>query len=187
MAKLTLGEYKQLKRDIKVANQRIQKIQSRYGEGSWAVNRLYSKIDNNLVNGVSPLTGNIRLRSDMTEIQLKAIQKATTSFLESQTSTLRGVKKAVKNMKDSIKAQYSDMGRDLTDEEAQKLYSFLENKDTRNLVEQIGASETWARTIQAKEQNLNINEFVKLFENRININDLDVRSDLETLYMKYMQ
>ena len=186
MTKITLKEYNELLRDIKKANQRIQRMQSRYGEGSWAISELYDKIDNKLVNGISSISGNIRIPKNATEIQLKAIEKATKNFLSSQTSTLLGVRKAIKNMKKSIKAQYSDMGKQLTDSEAEKLYSFLENKDTRGLVEQIGASETWARTIQAKEQKLTKNEYINLFENRINIKDRDVRNELETLYNKYM-
>ena len=186
MAKMTLKEYNQLLRDIKKANQRIRNLQTRYGEGSWAVSELYSKIDNNLVNGISSLSGNIRIPKNVSDIQLKAIEKATKTFLSSQTSTLRGVGKAIKNMKNSIKVNYSDMGKEITDKEAEKLYSFLENKDTRGLVEQIGASETWARTIQAKEQKLSKDDYINLFENRINIKDVDVRNELETLYNKYM-
>lgn len=188
MSIFTMKDYNNLVKDVRKANQRIQKLQGRYGESSWAVNQLYEKIDNKNINGVSVLTGNIKINKNMSEIQLKAIQKATTRFLESQTSTLRGVKKAINNMQDAIKTNYSDMNKQISDKDAEKLYSFLESKDTRGTIEKIGASDTWAKAIRAKEENKTKDEFIEMFKNsKVNINDLDVREDLETIYNRYMQ
>ena len=180
MSSFTLKDYNNLVKDVKRANQRIQKLQGRYGESSWAVNQLYEKIDNKNINGISVLTGNIKINKNMSDIQLKAIEKATTKFLDSQTSTLRGVKKAISNMQDAIKTNYSDINKPLSDKDAEKLYSFLESKDTRGTVEKIGASETWTRAIQAKEENLSKEDFIDLFKNtKVNINDVDIREDLD--------
>ena len=188
MASFTLKDYKELAKDVKKANQRIQKLQGRYGESSWAINQLYEKIDNKNINGVSTLTGNIKINKNMSEVQLKAISTATTKFLESQTSTLRGVKKAIGNMQDAIKSNYSDMNKQLSDKDAEILYSFLESKETRGTVERIGASDTWTRAIRAKDENLSKDQFVDLFKNaKVDINDEDIKRDLETIYNKYMQ
>lgn len=188
MKGLSLEEYGKLIKDVRKANQRIQRIQSRYGESSWAVNQLYERIDNDNIRGVSILTGNIRIDKNMSEIQLKAIQKATKSFLESQTSTLRGVRKAINNMQDAIQKHYSDIDKTLSDEDAEKLYYLLENKDVRSTVEQIGASETWTRAIRAKDQNLSKDQFIDLFKNvKVNTNDKDIKADLERIYDLYMK
>ena len=182
-----IEEYGKLLKDVRRANQRIQRLQARYGESSWAVNQLYEKIDNNNINGISTLTGNIRIDKNMSDIQLRAIQKATSIFLNSQTSTLRGVKKVINNMQDALKKNYSDINRPLSDKDAEKLYNILENRDIRNTVEQIGASETWTRTLRAKEQNLSKDKFIDLFRNtNIDINDLDIKADLERIYQMYM-
>lgn len=187
MAVFSIEEFGKLIKDVRRANQRIQRLQGRYGEASWAVNQLYEKIDNQNINGISMLTGNIRISRNMSDIQLRAIQKATTTFLESQTSTLRGINKAKRNMQDSIKANYSDIDKPLSDNDAEKLYYMLENKDLRSTVEQIGASEIWPRSIKAKEENLTKNQFIELFKSKADINDLDVRADLERIYETYMQ
>lgn len=187
MAIFKLGDYEKLIKDVRKANQRIQKIQGRYGESSWAVNQLYEKIDNNNINGISILTGNIKINRNMSDIQLKAIQKATNIFLNSQTSTLRGIKKAINNMQDALKKNYSDINKPLSDKDAEKLYNILENRDVRNTVEQIGASETWTRAIRAKDQDLDKDKFIDLFKNsKVDINDLDVKADLERIYQIYM-
>ena len=197
MAIFNLEEYGKLIKDVRKANQRIQRIQSRYGESSWAVNQLYERIDNDNIKGISVLTGNIRLDKGMSDIQLKAIQKATKTFLESQTSTLRGVRKAINNMQDAIQKHYSDINKKISDEDAEKLYSMLENKDIRSTVEQIGASETWTRAIRAKEQKLSKDKFIDLFKNvkvntngkdiKVNTNDKDIKADLERIYDLYMK
>ena len=187
-------EYGDLLKKVRKANQRIQRIQSRYGESSWAVNQLYERIDNDNIRGISALTGNIRVDKNMSDIQLKAIKKATEIFLDpkkTQTSTLRGITKAINNMQDALKKHYSDFDPEnpkiLTDRDAEKLYNIVEIKDLRNTVEQIGASETWTRVLRAKEQNLSKKQFINLFKNvDVNINDKDIKADLERIYNMYM-
>lgn len=187
-------EYGDLLKKVRKANQRIQRIQSRYGESSWAINQLYERIDNDNIRGISALTGNIRVDKNMSDIQLKAIKKATEIFLDpkkTQTSTLRGITKAINNMQDALKKHYSDFDpknpKILTDRDAEKLYNIVENKDIRSTVEQIGASETWTRTLRAKEQNLSKDKFIDLFRNtKIDINDVDIQADLERIYNMYM-
>lgn len=187
MAIFDILEFGKLIKDVRRANQRIQRLQGRYGESSWAINQLYERIDNKNIDGISLLTGNIKISRNMTDIQLRAIQKATKIFLESQTSTLRGVKKAINNMQDALKKNYSDIDKPLSDKDAEKLYSIVENKDIRGTVEQIGASETWTRTLRAKEQNLSKDKFIDLFRNtKVNINDVDIQADLERIYNMYM-
>lgn len=187
MAVFDIEEFGKLIKDVRRANQRIQRLQGRYGESSWAINQLYERIDNKNVDGISSLTGNIKISRNMSDIQLRAIQKATKIFLESQTSTLRGVKKAVNNMQDALKKNYSDIDRPLSNKDAEKLYNIVENKDIRSTVEQIGASETWTRTLRAKEQNLSKDKFIDLFRNtKVDINDVDIQADLERIYNMYM-
>lgn len=188
-------EYGDLLKKVRKANQRIQRIQSRYGESSWAINQLYERIDNENIRGISTLTGNIRIDKNMSDVQLKAIKKATEIFLDptkTQTSTLRGITKAINNMQDALKKHYSDFDPEnpkiLTDEDAEKLYNIVEIRDFRNTVEQIGASETWTRVIRAKDQNLSKHKFIDLFKNvKVNTNDKDIKADLERIYDLYMK
>ena len=186
MAIFKLGDFNKLAKDVKVANQRIQKLQARYGEDSWAINQLYNKINTNKINAISRKTGGIRINKNMSDIELKAIQKATEEFLASEkTSTLRGIKKTIKNTKESLQATFGDEAHNITDKEVNFLYDLVEDKDKRELTDQIGASETWAKLIQAKEQNLKLTEFKDLFKDDIDINDKDVKEYLREIYYKY--
>lgn len=185
MATFSLSDYNKLVRDVRIANQRIQRIQNRYGESSWAINELYNKIDNNLVNGVSQLTGNIKVSKSMSEIQLRAIEKATNTFLKSETSKLRGIKKTIKNTKESLQRTFGDEANRISDREINTLYDLVEDKNKRTITEQIGASTVWAKTIQAKEQNLTFNEYTNLFKDGTDIKDPEIREFLKDTYSKY--
>lgn len=186
MATFSLSDYNKLVRDVRIANQRIQRIQNRYGESSWAINELYNKIDNNLVNGVSQLTGNIKVSKSMSEIQLRAIEKATNTFLKSETSKLRGIKKTIKNTKESLQRTFGDEANRISDREINTLYDLVEDKNKRTITEQIGASTVWAKTIQAKEQNLTFNEYKSLFESDTEVKDPEIREFLRDTYNKYI-
>lgn len=188
MAIYNRTEFEKLKRKVSRANKAIARIEKQYGESSWGVNRLYSKIDNDLVKGVTK-TGKIRLNKNMSDIQLRAIEKATENFLTNKkTSTLTGIKSTIKEVKSSLKATYGDMGNKLTNKEVNKLYDLVEDKDKRIITEQIGASSTWATLVEAKERGLSENEFIELIDKRTDadIKDLDTLEFLNDIYNSYM-
>lgn len=187
MKSFKLGDYNQLVKNVRIANQRIQKIQNRYGEDSWAINELYNKINNKFVKAVSGKTGGIKLDKSMSDIQLKMIDKATKEFLESKTSTLRGVKSTIKNTKQSLKATFGDNANEITDKEVNFLYDLVEDKNKRDITENIGASEVWAKLIQTKEENLKLSEFRDLFKDvdNVDLREKDTREYLREIYYKY--
>ncbi|MBO7695291.1 MAG: hypothetical protein J6T10_21925 [Methanobrevibacter sp.] len=180
--------YEELKKQVIKTNKAISRIEKQYGENSWGINNLYNKLNNDVFKGVTK-SGKIRLNKSMSDIQLKAIEKATISFLNNKkTSTLTGIKGVIKDVKSSLKATYGDMGNRLTNKEVNMLYNLVEDKDKRSITEQIGASEVWATIIQAKEQKLDYNNFEDLINRRssANINDLDAKAFLEDIYNRYI-
>lgn len=182
------NNYEKLKKQVIKTNKAISRIEKQYGESSWGINNLYNKLNNDVFKGVTK-SGKIRLNKSMSDIQLKAIEKATSKFLENKkTSTLTGIKGVVKDVKSSLKATYGDMGNKLTNKEVNMLYDLVEDKDKRSITEQIGASEVWATIIQAKEQKLDYNRFEDLISKRssTDINDLDTKAFLEDIYSKYI-
>lgn len=188
MAIYNRNEFEKLKRKVSRANKAIERIEKQYGEDSWGVNRLYNKLDNELVKGITK-TGKIRLNKNMTDIQLRAIEKATENFLgNKKTSTLTGIKGTIKEVKSTLKATYGDMGNKLTNKEVNKLYDLVADKDKRIITEQLGASDVWATMVEAKELGMNKNEFVDLMSRRTqaDINDVDTLEFLDDIYNSYM-
>ena len=187
------NNYDSLKKKVLRANKAIERIEKKYGEDSWGVNRLYNKLDNETFKGITK-SGRIRLNKNMSDVQLKAIEKATNNFLDNKkTSTLKGIKATIKEVKTGLKGTLGDNEHQLTDREINKLYDLVADKDKRVTTEQIGASTIWTTLIEAKEKyeagdtNFeNIDTYYDLVEKR---GDLELSEDdkdfLEEIYLKY--
>ena len=187
------NNYDTLRKQVLRANKAIERIEKTYGEDSWGVNRLYNKLDNETFKGITK-SGKIRLNKNMSDVQLKAIEKATNNFLDNKkTSTLKGIKGVIKEVKTSLKGTLSDENHQLTNAEINKLYDLVEDKDKRVTTEQIGASTIWTTLTEAKEKyeagdsNFeNIDTYYDLVEKRGNLKlSEDDKDFLEEIYLKY--
>lgn len=176
-------EYNELKKQVNKANRYIANIQRKYGENSWAINKLYDKIDNNLINGVNLLTGGIRLNKSMSKGALNTIRNATKDFLASKTSTIGGIEQVRNSVIKSLRKHYNDENINITRKDAEKLYSIVEDKDLRDTVEKIGASELWGLGINAKQKNMSEKQFLDSVKKHIDFeNDVGIKEDLLKIY-----
>lgn len=185
-----MKNYDSLRRKVNQANKAIARIEKQYGENSWGVNRLYNKLDNEMYKAITK-GGRIRLNKTMSDVQLKAVEKATNNFLEHKaTSTLNGIKNTIKEVKSSLKATLGDIGNEISDSEINKLYDLVEDKDKRDTTEKIGASTIWTTMVEAKDTLKSgittgddyINLVMKRTSAKLNEEDKDF---LEEIYLKY--
>lgn len=185
---VSYGDYKELVKRVRIANQRIRRIQERYGDNAWAVRNLTDKLDNKLINAISPYSGEIRIRKNMNQAQLNAIRKATNDFLDkSKTSTLVGIRRAKENVLQGLRVSLSDDNIQLSDKEMQSLFRIVEDDDIKTTVDFIGASTLWRLMINAKEKNMNENDWFNLLKDyNINGNDLDIKNDLSRIFNDYI-
>ena len=173
-------DYGNLQKRVAIANKRIRNIEKKYGEESWAINQLYSKIKNkDLVNGINK-RGLIRINKTMSDVQLKAIQKATEEFLSSNTSTLVGIRTAIKNVKQGLKASLEDEKHPISNRDINRLYDLVKDKEKRDLTEKIGASTLWAETRRAKDKGLTLKQYFRNVDKKGDI-ELKDKDDLDFL------
>jgi hypothetical protein len=184
---ITYGEYKDIVKDVRKANQRIRRIQSRYGDNAWALRNLTDKLDNKLIKAINPYSGEIRIRKNMNQAVLNAVRRATKEFLDAKTSTLIGIRRAKENVLSGLRASLSDDEITLDDKEMQALFRIVEDDDIKTTVEFVGASTLWRLMIDAKEKNMNENDWFNLLKDyNINGNDLDIREDLSRIFNNYI-
>lgn len=185
-----MKNYDKLRRKVNRANKAISRIERVYGEDSWGVNRLYNKLDNKMFNGITK-GGRIRLNKTMSDVQLKAVEKATNNFLEHKaTSTLKGIKNTIKEVKSKLAATLGDVDVPISNREINKLYDLVEDKDKRDTTESIGASTIWTTLVEAKDTFKSgiespddyINLVMKRTTAKLNEEDKDF---LEEIYLKY--
>lgn len=174
-------DFENLQKRVALANKRIRAIEKVYGEESWAINHLYNKIrDKEFINGINK-RGLIRVNKTMSDVQLKAIQKATNEFLNSETSKLTGIQKAIRSTKKGLAGVLGDEEHPISNKDINKLYDLVKDKEKRDITEQIGASNLWAATKHAKDKDLSFNKY---FSNVNKKGDLDIKDKNDMQFLR---
>ena len=114
-----------------------------YDAGTWASKKLINRLEISTLDAWSK--GRVKIRENMTITQLRAVQKATSQFMASKTSTLKGIQSVKESTKESLKATLSDedLG-DITDSEVETMYNMLSDNDFKFLSDKVGASTAWS-------------------------------------------
>ena len=182
-------DFEKLKHDVAIANKRIRKIEKVYDKDSWAITRLYDKLkDDDLVNGINK-RGLIRINKTMSNEQLKYIQKSTKEFLNAKTSKLGGIKEAIQETKRTLAGIYGSQEKPLSWREINKLYDLVEDKESRDLVEKMGASNVWETLTMVKEKKKSYDDYLEILKDKIDVDYKTLSEEdkdfIEEIYLNY--
>ncbi len=179
--------YNELKNEAKKANRRIKNIDKKFGKSTWGVRRLESRLSSVPIDAWSKY-GRIKVNKKMSIAQLEATLKATKNFLASQTSTITGIRKQIKNVKKGIRKSMSSPTVRITNDETEKLYNMLSDFNVRTFVDNMGASEFWDIYLTSKRKNLSEEDFGEQLLNYYeNGNDEELKEDINKIYNKYFK
>ena len=150
--------------------------------GSFASKKL------SIVDQYNENTNRITLRGNESYQELINLDKATSRFLKSKTSTLSGIKEVEKNIKDNISNKMDEF--DLSKDEVETLYNFFEDEDFAYIRKYVDPSDLWVFIESAKEGNVYIDDWLQTMEDYIGSDkfgrDEDLRDRLISLYNKVM-
>lgn len=124
--------FNELKKLSKRANQRIVRLERSFGKDTWATKYLKDKLATEPLQAWTT-SGRVRVNKSMTVTQMKATIKATKEFLNSNISTRRGIKKAKQKAIKTLKIRFSSDVSDITDEEAEALTNFFDDKEVNGI------------------------------------------------------
>jgi len=125
----------------------------------------------------------IQLSKDMSDAQIQRIYRATSSFLNSKTSLITGVKKAIK---ETIKSIGKDVG--VSKDEAESLYRSLTEDTFKYFNKNDVASEIWNLIEEAKDFDMSRKRFgQKLLEISKMENDKEVSTHIKAFYERYVK
>ena len=174
--------------EINKVNKRLQSLQRGGYAGSWSSKKLMNRLGTKRVGTLDvtrrggAVTG-VKLRKGLTNTQLIAVQKASRQFLESQTSTVKGIKEVREKTIASLQVSLSDMDKGLSNEDVEFLYDMLEIQEMQDLTEQFGASRIWDISQDSIEANESRESFLKRFEREIaTLNDKDMLDKANRIY-----
>lgn len=174
---------------VKRANARLDSLQRRFKKGSWASRKLMNRLDNQQLKMWNKKTGKIKMKKNLNKTQMIALNKATRNFLNSQTSTRKGIeevrKKQIENIRERRKIE-DDV--DLSYEEAEEFYEMFGNDDFEYFAEKSNSSTVQACIEDAIDEDDSEGYFIKRLERytSVNMNDLDIREKAVRLYNKYV-
>lgn len=185
--------YKQVKENVMEVNKRLVKLRKSDEYGSWASKKLFDRLDTKNIDVLEKTRKGgqikkIKLNKNLSNTDLRAIDKATNQFLQSKTSTKRGInivkRKTIKSIKKTLTLEE---GRKVSDEDAEYYYDMLANKDFDWFNEKIGASTMWGLIDDAVEHNdSEVDWITRLNNHAITMNDIEVRERALRLYTKYI-
>ena len=169
------------------ANARLDSLQRRYKKGTWASKKLANRLSSNKMK-MWTNKGKIRVGKNPTKQQLIALNKSITQFLQSSTSTKKGIKATREKTIESLRGTLSTDIEEMSYEDAEKFYEMFGNNDFQTLADKIVSSALQVCIEDAIEQGDSESDFIKRLEwyGGVAMNDLDMREAAQRLYEKYV-
>ena len=186
----TNGDTQKLEREtrklVSKANARLDSLQRRYKSGTWASKKLANRLSSNKVKMWNK--GKIKLGKNPTKQQLVAVNKAASQFLQSATSTKKGINKTREKTIESLRGTLSTEDNEMSYEDAEKFYEMFGENSFETIADKIGASALQAVIEDAIDEGDSENSFIKRLETYagVSMNDLDLRESANVLYNKYV-
>ena len=178
---------KETRKLVSKANARLDSLQRRYKKGTWASKKLANRLSSNKMK-MWTNKGKIRVGKNPTKQQLIALNKSITQFLQSSTSTKKGIKATREKTIESLRGTLSTDIEEMSYEDAEKFYEMFGNNDFQTLADKIGSSALQVCIEDAIEQGDSESDFIKRLEwyGGVAMNDLDMREAAQRLYEKYV-
>ena len=172
--------YNELKGLVRKANQRMDRVERLTGEKyTFAAKELYDELSSSTLNALTKKKGRISLKSSYNLTQMRAIKKATEKYLDSKTSTVRGIKKTKKKFEENA-------GKEMTYDQIDDVFQAGKEAESGDS-EDFQDSEYWIMKRVAKEEGWDQETFIEqvgnLSEKEL---DPDKRARLEKIYL-YIQ
>lgn len=187
---------RQYEKDFKIAQKQVQKVNARIkslerkfekGKGTWSVKLLRDKMDTEKIGAWK--NNRLIVNKDMTRTQLIAVQRASSQFLKSKTSTKKGVEEVREETKKSLYKTLKLQDDDLTMADIDDFYILLGDEDAKPFLKTdvMGASALEVAISDAVSFNDSEQEFLARLETFVNIADSELREKAKRLYKKYVK
>lgn len=182
--------YRKTKEQVDIVNKRLRNLERGGFEGTWASKKLMGRLTGGkLKQSKLVKRGKIKISRDLSTTKLIAISQASHQFLESKTSTTRGISETRNSVIQSLKEHYGDVGKDISYKQAEVLYNMFDNTDFTDLARYSNASTVWTNVIDYINKEIDEETLIDRLYRYGNIdsyNDADMRDKVNDLidYLK---
>ena len=183
--------YRETKNQVDLVNKRLRNLDKSGYTGTWASGKLLNRMNVKKLQGRKILTKQkgvpkIKVNKNLSTTNLIAIHQATRQFLESKTSTTRGINDSRKNVINSLQTTFSDMGNNISNEQAELLYSLFDNTDFEDISQYSNPSIVWTNVVDYIQKDTSEEELLDRLERYANV-DINHDKDMREKVMKMIE
>ena len=183
--------YRETKNQVDLVNKRLRNLDKSGYTGTWASGKLLNRMNVKKLQGRKILTKQkgvpkIKVNKNLSTTNLIAIHQATRQFLESKTSTTRGINETRKNVINSLQTTFSDMGNNISNEQAELLYSLFDNTDFEDISQYSNPSIVWTNVVDYIQKDTSEEELLDRLERYANV-DINHDKDMREKVMKMIE
>ena len=181
--------YKEVERQVQIVNDRLSSLERKHASGTWASRKLFTRVKNNKTKGLLYKGKRIRLKPKMNKTNLVQLQKATRQFLDSATSTNKGINKIKKKTIESLKGTLNfNQKEKLSDKDVESMYKILEDEGYKaHLMDMIPPSLLWQELSYCISHNLGVDTFISRLNKYLEQDmDLDLQEEARRIFETYV-
>lgn len=183
--------YEQTLKQIREVNSLLNSLERHHKTGTWATKKLINRLNNNVIDIWQDSKGRLKVPKKVSQTKLIAIRKALTQFMNSKTSTNKGIKSVKDKTIQSIIESMTDVDDEkksrVNEDDAEFYFSMLGDSDFDYFASKIGASTLWVEIEDSIANNDSEEDWINKLENYGTINDEDARNRAIRLYQKYIE
>lgn len=181
--------YEQTLKQIREVNSLLNSLERHHKTGTWATKNLINRLNNNVIDIWQDSKGRLKVPKKVSQTKLIAIRKALTQFMNSKTSTNKGIKNVKDKTIQSIIESMTDVDdeKKVNEKDAEFYFSMLGDSDFDYFSDKIQASTLWVEIEDSISSNDSEEDWINKLENYGTINDEDARNRAIRLYQKYIE
>lgn len=185
MSNKKLEVYNELRRKADLTNKRLARLEN-FGQGKWASTIIQNHLASKKVNSLTP-SGRVSVSKNKTIGQMRATINAMDNFLNSKTSTIKGIKETRQNMIEGMRRSLSTENADLSFGDAEALYRIFDDREYSHLLDIVEPSDLFAFIQEAVEKKMSKDKFIETVSNYVTSGfDDDIRDKLMKVYNEYV-
>lgn len=181
--------YEQTLKQIREVNSLLNSLERHHKTGTWSTKKLINRLNNNVIDIWQDSKGRLKVPKKVSQTKLIAIRKALTQFMNSKTSTNKGIKNVKDKTIQSIIESMTDVDdeKKVNEKDAEFYFSMLGDSDFDYFSDKIQASTLWVEIEDSISSNDSEEDWINKLENYGTINDEDARNRAIRLYQKYIE
>lgn len=181
--------YRKTKEQVDLVNKRLRNLERGGFYDSWASKKLINRLSKGKIKGKKIMKNKkVKISKDLSMTHLLNINKATRMFLESKTSSTRGIRDTRKSVIGSLSEHFGSINKPISYEQAEIMYDLFDNTEFEDIARNSSSSDIWVPISDYLTHSINKDTLIDRLIRYGNVdynNDADMRDKVNDM-IKYL-